>query len=163
WTRSVSTTWSGTGDIALFYRENSAPAPSGLVITVRASAPAYLQEVVAAYRGVATVEALDQALVAPGAGTYASVGPTASDPSTAASTTTTTSSTIKGMTTTTTVGPTTTSTTETSTTTTRPRTTTTSTTTPAGTCSGACPIRTVFLILMENYAWSSIKSSPSAP
>src|SRR5436309_4889527 len=80
WTRSVSTTWSGTGDIALFYRENSAPAPSGLVITVRASAPAYLQEVVAAYRGVATVEALDQALVAPGAGTYASVGPTASVP-----------------------------------------------------------------------------------
>src|SRR5947208_35573 len=38
WTRSVSTTWSGTGDIALFYRENSAPAPSGLVVTVRASA-----------------------------------------------------------------------------------------------------------------------------
>src|SRR5207245_2021190 len=36
WTRSVSTTWSGTGDIALFYRENSAPAPSGLVVTVSA-------------------------------------------------------------------------------------------------------------------------------
>ena len=33
WTRSVSTTWGGSGDIALFYRENSAPAPSGLVIT----------------------------------------------------------------------------------------------------------------------------------
>src|SRR6266566_4799806 len=31
WTRSVSTTFSGAGDIALYYRENSAPAPSGLV------------------------------------------------------------------------------------------------------------------------------------
>jgi len=80
WTRSVSTTWSGTGDIALFYRENSAPAPSGLVITVRASAPAYLQGAVAAYSGVATADALDQAMVAAGAGTYASVGPTASVP-----------------------------------------------------------------------------------
>ena len=240
WTRSVSTTWSGTGDIALFYRENSAPAPSGLVITVRASAPAYLQEAVADYRGVATAGALDQATIAHGAGTYASVGPTASVPagelvvaavltggqpgsvtpgssqmvpyvldaqngsaasdledilssadgpqegsltlgtatnwvmvlatfhptvtvSTAASTTTTTSTTIKGKTTTTTVGPTTTSTTKTSTTTTRPRTTTTSTTTRPGTCTGACPIHTVFLILMENYAWSSIHNSPSAP
>ncbi len=232
WTRSVSTTWSGTGDIALFYRENSAPAPSGLVITVRASAPAYLQGAVAAYSGVATADALDQAMVTAGAGTYASVGPTASVPagelvvaavltggqpgnatpgssqmvpyvldvqngsaaadledvlssgdgpqegsltlgtatnwvmvlatfhptvtvSTAASTTTTTSTTIKGKTTTTTVGPTTTSTTKT--------TTTTSTTTRPGTCSGACPIRTVFLILMENNAWSSITNSPSAP
>jgi len=80
WTRSVSTTWGGTGDIALFYRENSAPAPSGLVITVRASTPAYLQEAVADYRGVARAGALDQATVAHGAGTYASVGPTASLP-----------------------------------------------------------------------------------
>ena len=80
WTRSVSTTFSGAGDIALFYRENSAPAPSGLEITVGASAPAYLQEAVADYRGVATAGALDQATVAHGAGTYASVGPTASVP-----------------------------------------------------------------------------------
>ena len=240
WTRSVSTTWGGTGDIALFYRENSAPAPSGLVITVRASAPAYLQEAVADYRGVATAGALDQATIAHGAGTYASVGPTASVPagelvvaavltggqpgyatpgssqrvpyvldvqngsaasdledilssadgpqegsltlgtatnwvmvlaafrptvttSSASSTTTTTSTTIGRTTTTTTAGPTTTSTTKTSTTTTRPRTTTTSTTTRPGTCTGACPIHTVFLILMENYAWSSIHNSPSAP
>src|SRR5207245_5704910 len=47
WTRSVSTTWSGTGDIALYYRENSAPAPSGLVVTVSAPAQAYLQEALA--------------------------------------------------------------------------------------------------------------------
>ena len=80
WTRSVSTTFSGAGDIALFYRENSAPAPSGLEITVGASAPAYLQEAVADYRGVATAGALDQATIAHGAGTYASVGPTASVP-----------------------------------------------------------------------------------
>src|SRR5439155_1291624 len=32
-----------------------------------------------------------------------------------------------------------------------------------GTCTGACPIHTVFLILMENHDWSSIKGSPSAP
>src|SRR6184192_4985516 len=43
WTRSVSTTLSGAGDIALYYRENSAAAPSGLAITVSASAPAYRQ------------------------------------------------------------------------------------------------------------------------
>src|SRR5207248_7709152 len=74
WTRSVSTTWSGTGDIALFYRQNSAPAPSGLVITVSASASAYLQEAIADFRHVG---ALDQAVVAQGVGTYASAGPTA--------------------------------------------------------------------------------------
>src|SRR5438874_446843 len=80
WTRSVSTTFGGTGDIALFYRKNSFPAPLGLVITVSASAPAYLQEAVAHYRHVAAVGALDQALVAQGVGTDASAGPTASVP-----------------------------------------------------------------------------------
>src|SRR5436189_3728957 len=59
WTRSVSTTWGGTGDIALYYRENSAPAPSGLVITVSASASAHPQEAIALFRNVATVGALD--------------------------------------------------------------------------------------------------------
>src|SRR3989442_1566812 len=44
-----------------------------------------------------------------------------------------------------------------------PSTTSTTTTTRPGTCSGACPIHTVFLILMENHDWSSIKGSPSAP
>ena len=80
WTRSVSTTWGGTGDIALYYRENSAPAPSGLVITVSASASAYLQEAIAHFRNVATVGALDQAVVSHGTGNYASAGPTASVP-----------------------------------------------------------------------------------
>ena len=80
WTRSVSTTWSGSGDIALYYRQNSAPAPSGLVITVSASAAAYLQEAVAHFRHVATVGALDQAVVSQGTGTYATIGPTAPVP-----------------------------------------------------------------------------------
>src|SRR5436309_2389174 len=76
WTRSVSTTWGGAGDIALYYRQNSAAAPSGLVVTVSASASAYLQEAIADFRHVATVGALDQAVVAQGVGNYASVGPT---------------------------------------------------------------------------------------
>src|SRR6266478_3753854 len=80
WTRSVSTTWGGAGDIALYYRQNSAAAPSGLVVTVSASASAYLQEAIADFRHVATVGALDQAVVAQGVGNYASVGPTSSVP-----------------------------------------------------------------------------------
>src|SRR5439155_1114060 len=91
WTRSASTTFSGAGDIALYYRENSAVAPSGLTITVSASAPAYLQEAVANYRRVATAGALDQAVVSEGTGTHASVGPPAS--TTRPSTTTTTATT----------------------------------------------------------------------
>src|SRR5439155_12827185 len=54
--------------------------PSGLRITVSASAPAYLQEAVADYRHVATVGALDQAMVSQGVGSFASVGPTAPVP-----------------------------------------------------------------------------------
>src|SRR5438876_7746033 len=80
WTRSVSTTVGGAGGIALYYRENSAASPSGLAITVSASAPAYLQAAAADYRGVATAGALDQAVVSGGQGTNASAAPTASAP-----------------------------------------------------------------------------------
>src|SRR6266566_4253504 len=80
WARSASTTFSGTGDIALFYREHSGAAPFGLTITVSASAPAFLQGAVADYRFVAPVGALDQAVVSQGVGTYATVGPTATVP-----------------------------------------------------------------------------------
>ena len=80
WTRSVSTTWGGAGDIALYYKENSAAALSGLTITVSANSSAYLQEAVAHYRHVATVGALDQAVVSTGTGNYASTGPTAAVP-----------------------------------------------------------------------------------
>jgi len=80
WTRSVSTTWGGSGDIALYYRQNSAAAPSGLTITALPPASAYVQEAVGDYRHVATVGALDQAVVADGKGTSASAGPTAPVP-----------------------------------------------------------------------------------
>src|SRR5438876_3386488 len=80
WTRSVSTTWGGAGDIALYSKENSAAALSGLTITVSANSSAYLQEAVANYRHVATVGALDQAVVSTGTGNYASTGPTAAIP-----------------------------------------------------------------------------------
>ncbi len=76
WSRGASTTFGGTGDIALFYREHSAAAPFGLAITLSASAPAYLQGAVANYRFAAAVGALDQAVVSQGVGTYANVGPT---------------------------------------------------------------------------------------
>ncbi len=79
WTRSVSTTWGGSGDIALYYRENSAPAPSGLRVTWSATSGglANMQGAVADYRHVATLGALDQAVVSDGHGTSASAGPTA--------------------------------------------------------------------------------------
>src|SRR2546426_1113078 len=80
WTRSGSTTFSGTGDIALFYLAHSAAAPFGLTITLSASAPAYLQGTLADYRFVAPAGALDQVAVSQGVGTYATVGPTAPIP-----------------------------------------------------------------------------------
>src|SRR5437773_2851113 len=80
WARSDSTTFSGTGDIALFYREHSAAAPFGLTITVSASAPAYLQGTLGDYRCVDPVGALDWVALSQGVGTYATVGPTAPIP-----------------------------------------------------------------------------------
>src|SRR5205823_1360874 len=85
---------------------------------------------------------------------------TTTRPPTTTSTTTTTRPTTTSTTTTT--RPTTTSTT----TTTRPTTTTTTTTTRPPTTTTTLPtsaIRTVFLIVMENTDWSSIKGSSSAP
>src|SRR5437867_929897 len=78
WTRSVSTTFSGAGDIARYSRENAVAAPSGLAITVSASAPANLQAAAADYRHAAMAEVLDQAVVSGGQGTSASAGPSAS-------------------------------------------------------------------------------------
>src|SRR5206468_12088956 len=54
--------------------------PFGLAITLTASAPAYLQGVVADFGFVAPVNALDQAVVSEGVGTYATAGPTAPIP-----------------------------------------------------------------------------------
>src|SRR2546422_3384622 len=68
-----------TGDIALYYRENSQAAPGGLTITVSvsSSAPAYLQGTVADYSGIALAGALDQVASARGIGTTVDTGATA--------------------------------------------------------------------------------------
>jgi chitodextrinase len=79
WTRgSAATTFgSGSGDIALFYVQNSAAAPSGLTITITATSATYLEGAAAAYSGVATTGALDQTAVAKGNSTAVDSGPTA--------------------------------------------------------------------------------------
>ena len=78
WTRSVSATYSnGGGDIALYYLQNSAAAPSGLTITITATTATYLEGAVADYGGVATTGALDQAVMAQGNSTSVDSGPTA--------------------------------------------------------------------------------------
>src|SRR5437870_2885882 len=53
-----------TGDIALYYRENSQAAPGGMAVTVSASSSAYLQGTVAEYSGVALAGSLDQMVAA---------------------------------------------------------------------------------------------------
>jgi chitodextrinase len=80
WTRtSAATTFgSSSGDIALFYRQNSAAAPSGLTITITAANATYLEAAAADYSGVATTGALDQVAVAKGNSTAVDSGPTAS-------------------------------------------------------------------------------------
>ena len=79
WTRGVSTTYgSGSGDIALYYLQNSAAAPAGLTITITSTNATYLEGVAAEYSGVATTGALDQAAVAKGNSTTIDSGPTAS-------------------------------------------------------------------------------------
>src|SRR5207248_2211280 len=70
-----------TYSVDAFDGVNGHSAPSvPLTITTAAASPEFIQEAVADYRGVATAGALDQATIAHGAGTYASVGPTASVP-----------------------------------------------------------------------------------
>ena len=78
WTRGPAETFtSGTGDIALEYVAGSAAAPNGLVITVKASAPAYLQEAIAEFSGIRAVSPLAAAAVGFGRTAAVSVGPTA--------------------------------------------------------------------------------------
>ena len=82
WTRGPSETFtSGTGDVALEYVANAMAAPQGLTITVTASAPAYLQEAIAEFSGVSTVNPLAASLVGNGTNAGVSMGPTASVPS----------------------------------------------------------------------------------
>jgi chitodextrinase len=77
WTRSASMTWHGgtaPGDIALYYFANSAAAPGGLTITIASTTATYLQGGAAEYSGVATVNPLDQAVIATGSSTAADSG-----------------------------------------------------------------------------------------
>src|SRR6266550_5789516 len=53
-----------TGDIALYYRENSQAAPGGMTVTVSAASTAYLQGTVADYSGVALAGSLAQIVTA---------------------------------------------------------------------------------------------------
>jgi hypothetical protein len=81
WTRVPGTTFSnGGGDIALYYRENSAPAASGLTVTVGASSPTYLQASVADYAGAAPSGSLLATAFASGNGTAVTTPPTAAIP-----------------------------------------------------------------------------------
>src|SRR5438034_1189361 len=69
WTRAAAGAQSfddDTGDIALYYRENSRAAPGGITITVSVSSTAFLQGAVADYSGVALAGALDQVAAAQG-------------------------------------------------------------------------------------------------
>jgi hypothetical protein len=79
WTRaSASTTFSsGSGDIALYYLQNSAAAPYGLTITITASGATYLEAAAGDYNGVATTGALEAAVAAHGNSTAPNSGSTA--------------------------------------------------------------------------------------
>jgi chitodextrinase len=77
WTRATASTKfsNGAGDIALYYVQNAAAAPTGLTITVSATNATYLEAALADYSGVAKTGALDQTLVGTGNSTAADSGP----------------------------------------------------------------------------------------
>jgi chitodextrinase len=78
WTRSTaSTTFGASGDIAMYYLQNSAATSNGLTITISATNATYLEGAVGEYSGVATAGALDQVAVAKGTGSTVDSGPTA--------------------------------------------------------------------------------------
>jgi len=81
WTRVPGTTFSsGSGDIALYYKENSAAAPNGVTVTMSAGAATYLQAVVDDYGGVSASGSLLASSVAKGYGTAVGSGATAAVP-----------------------------------------------------------------------------------
>src|SRR5205807_4293096 len=79
WTRAPRslTFLDDTGDIALYYRENSQAAPGGMTITVSVPSSAYLEGAVADYSGVALAGSLDQIVAARDVGTAVDTGATA--------------------------------------------------------------------------------------
>jgi chitodextrinase len=77
WTRGpASTTFGGGGDIALYYLQDSAPAPYGLTITITASSTTFLTGSAGDYSGVATSGVFGQAVAASGSGTSVDSGAT---------------------------------------------------------------------------------------
>ena len=80
WTRAAGTVWNGgtsPGDVALYYHANSAAAPGGLTITISSTSATYLQGSAAEYSGVATVNPIDQVVIATGSSNSADSGLTA--------------------------------------------------------------------------------------
>src|SRR2546428_6225971 len=79
WTRAPESLHflNDAGDIALYYRENSQAAPSGMTLTVSAPDAAYLQGTVADYSGIAVAGSLDEIVSAPGHGPTVDTGATA--------------------------------------------------------------------------------------
>src|SRR5438876_11598750 len=79
WTRAprALTFLDDTGDIALYYRENSQAAPGGVTITASVSSSAYLLGSVADYSGVALAGSLDEIASARDLGTAVDSGATA--------------------------------------------------------------------------------------
>src|SRR5439155_17503771 len=79
WTRAPESLHflNDAGDIALYYRENSQAARSGMTITVSAPDAAYLQGTVADYAGIAVAGSLDEIVSARGQGTTVDTGATA--------------------------------------------------------------------------------------
>src|SRR5881398_252838 len=79
WTRAPRslTFLDDTGDIALYYRENTQAAPGGVTITASVSSSAYLLGSVADYSGVALAGSLDEIASARDLGTAVDSGATA--------------------------------------------------------------------------------------
>jgi chitodextrinase len=79
WTRGGGTLLFGSsGDIALYYFQNSAAAPGGLTITISAAAATYLQGSASEFSNVALTNSLDQLASASGTSTAADSGVTGS-------------------------------------------------------------------------------------
>ena len=77
WTRAGAEKFSsGSGDIALYYVQNSKPSSSAVVVTLSADAATYLQGAAAEYRGVASSGALDLVAMSEGSGSAADSGAT---------------------------------------------------------------------------------------
>jgi len=77
WTRAGAETFSsGSGNIALYYVQNSKPASSAVVVTLSSDVATYIQGAAAEYRGVASSGALDLVAMSEGSGSAADSGAT---------------------------------------------------------------------------------------